>query len=108
MSLRAGDLRHRLRIESRSLSRDAAGGTLETWTLYAEAWAAIEPLRGREFFAAEGMNAELTTRLRLRYLAGVTPEMRAVGPDGTLYDIKTVIDIGGRGRELELLATASA
>lgn len=38
-------------------------------------WAAIEPLRGQEFFAAMRENAEVTTRIRIRYRTGIDRTM---------------------------------
>lgn len=38
-------------------------------------WAGIEPLQGREFFAAMAENAEVTTRIRVRYRAGIDRTM---------------------------------
>lgn len=38
-------------------------------------WAAIEPLRGQEFFAAMRENAEVTTRIRIRYREGIERKM---------------------------------
>ena len=44
----------------------------------------------------------MTARLRMRYRAGVRPEMR-VRVNGHTYDIVTVIDVQERGRELEVM-----
>lgn len=100
--MRAGNLRHRVLIEQRQLAQDGRGDPVETWTAFAEAWAAVEPLSGRERFAARQEGSEVTTRVRLRYLAGVTPEMR-LSFAGRLYDIEAVIDPDERHRALVLL-----
>ncbi len=74
--MRAGDLRHRVTIQQLTTTRDAEGVTTETWTNVATVWAAVEPLQGREYFQAQAVNAEVTTRVRIRYRAGIVPTMR--------------------------------
>ena len=42
---------------------------------------------GREYLAAEAIRAEVTGRFELRYMAGVTAEMRVLW-DGSVFNIK--------------------
>jgi len=100
--MRAGELRHRVIIQQKYVTQDAEGITTESWADIATVWAAIEPLRGREFFDAAAVNAEVTTRIRIRYRSGIVPAMRVVY-GSQVYEIESVIDVGGRRRELELL-----
>ena len=100
--MRAGRLRHRGVIEEKAVSRDAYGAEAVTWTEVATGWMGVERVGGREWFQAQGMQAEVTARLRMRYRAGVRPEMR-VRVNGHTYDIVTVIDVQERGRELEVM-----
>jgi SPP1 family predicted phage head-tail adaptor len=74
-----------------------------SWNLVATVWAAVEPLRGREYLQADQVQAAVDTRIRMRYLDGVVPKMRVVW-DGHTYDIESVINPATRGRELELMA----
>jgi SPP1 family predicted phage head-tail adaptor len=99
--MRAGKLRHRITIEAATVA-NVFGEEVETWTTFAEVWAAKEDLAGREFFAAQQTTAEVTTRFRLRYLDGVTPKMR-INSDGVLYNIESVQDPDGRRVELILM-----
>jgi len=73
-----GELKHRVTIQERSVTRDTDGGESESWVDFATVWAAVEPLQGREFFAAQQTNSEVTGKVRLRYLAGVKPTMRVL------------------------------
>jgi len=83
---------------------DEAGQPIEGWTDIATVWAGVEPLRGQEFMAAGAMGASLTTRIRIRYLQGVTPAMRVLY--GTrAYNINAVIDPEERHREMQLMCT---
>ena len=102
--MRAGDLRHRVTIQQKSVVRDTYGEEDVTWTDVATVWGSVEPLQGREFIEAKQTQAEITTRIRMRYRSGILPEMRAVW-DGHIYDIEAVIDVGGRKRELHLMCT---
>jgi SPP1 family predicted phage head-tail adaptor len=100
--MRAGKRRHYIAIEQISQARDARGELTETWSTFASAWAAIEPVRGREYFLAHAENGAADTRISLPYVAGVTRSMR-VNHDGRLYDIQHVLNIDERNRELNLM-----
>jgi len=102
--VRAGELRHRVTIQQKSVVRDSYGEEDVTWTNVATVWGSVEPLQGREFIEAKQTQAEITTRIRIRYRSSISPEMRVVW-DGHIYDIEAVIDVGGRKRELQLMCT---
>ncbi|MBM4299281.1 MAG: head-tail adaptor protein, partial [Deltaproteobacteria bacterium] len=71
MSYAAGRLDKRVTLQSAVLVRDGHGQPIETWSNVATVWAAIEPIRGREFFAAKQFSAEVTHKLVIRYRSGV-------------------------------------
>lgn len=71
--------------------QDSYGQPITTWPLYRRARAFIEPLNGRELFAAQQVNAETTTRMTIRYFAGLDPRMRIVH-EGVIYNIHSIID----------------
>ena len=100
--MRAGRLRHRGVIEEKTASRDAYGAEVVAWVEVATVWMSVEPLGGREWFQAQGMQAEVTARLRMRHRSDVRPEMR-VRVAGHVFDVMTAIDVGERGRELEVM-----
>lgn len=100
--MRAGKLRHQITIEQVTETQSTTGMTAETWSEFATVWAAVEPLRGREFFASKQIQAEISTRIRIRYLAGITPKMRVLF--GTrVYLIDSVIDAEERHIEMQLM-----
>lgn len=74
--MQSRDLRKRVTLQSRTVTRDAMGGDVVTWNNQGDVWAAIEPLVGRELFAAQQVRPELTTRIRIRYRSDVTSEWR--------------------------------
>ena len=100
--MRAGDLRHRVTIQRLVGTRDSYGEVQGSWTDVATVWAAVEPLRGREFLEAQMAQAAATIRVRIRYRADLTPEMRVVY-GSQLLNIRAVIDVEGRHRELWLM-----
>lgn len=100
--MRPGDLRHRITLQQKVETRDEFGGVTETWQDVATIHAAIEPLKGREFFAAQQVQADTTGRIRIRYREGVVPAMRAKF-GARVYDLQSVINVDERNRELHLL-----
>ena len=100
--MRAGALRHTLVIEQPTETQDGHGQAVPSWSTFATVWGALDPLNGREIFAAAQVQAEITARARIRYLAGVTPKMR-ITFESKIYAITAVIDRDLRHRELELL-----
>ncbi len=100
--MRAGRLNQKITIEQVTESRTGSGAVQETWNAFATVWASVEPLNGREYFQAQQETATVTTRIRIRYLAGVTPKMR-VNYDNRIFDIESVIDVNERHRELVLM-----
>lgn len=92
--LRAGDLDKRVRIErlvEGSPNQDAGGVPDTTWTEVATVWAAVEPLKGREFLAAQQVSSEVTGQIRIRHRAGVDAKMRCVY-GSRYYDVLAVVD----------------
>lgn len=100
--INAGALRHRVTIQKATESINEKGETVPTWETFATVWAAVEPLRGREYFQSNAIQSELTTRIRIRYLAGVNPHMRVLY-NGRTFHIQAVIDVDERHREMQLM-----
>lgn len=88
-------------IEARSAGQDSVGGQSLSWSRVIETWASIEPLSGRQLFAAQAVQNETTHRVVLRYIAGIAPPMR-VNFGGRLFDILAVRNVEERNRSLEL------
>lgn len=90
MSLAAGKLRHRVRIEEFRSDLDSNGAVQEMWTLWAEAWAAIEPLSAREFIQSAQAQSSVVARITIRYRPGLSHTMRIVHR-GRIYNIAGVL-----------------
>ncbi|MCI0349391.1 MAG: phage head closure protein [Acidobacteriales bacterium] len=100
--MRAGTLRQRISIEQPAETQNDFNEPVVTWSLYATRWAEVVPLSGEERLIAQQVNAEVTHRVRLRYLAGVTTKMRIVHK-GRVLDINTILNQDERRAMLELL-----
>jgi SPP1 family predicted phage head-tail adaptor len=100
--MKIGKLRHRVRLQEYVISKDSFGAEVENWSDTATVWASIEPLSGREYFAAQQINAEVSTKITIRYRAGVKPTMRILF-GGRIFEILSVINTEEKNRELILM-----
>jgi len=78
------------------------GGPVETWEPVCDVWAAVEPLRGQEYFTAGREGANVTTRIRIRYREAINRTM-IVRCDGIDFEILSIIDPEFRHREMQLM-----
>jgi SPP1 family predicted phage head-tail adaptor len=104
--VRIGRLRHRIAIERVTETRDTDGSVIETWSTYATVQASIDPISGREYFAAQSVQADVTHRIVIRYLSGIVPKMR-VKYGSRIFDILSVINVSERNGELQLMCRES-
>lgn len=100
--MRAGQLRQRVTLQRVTSVPNQYGEMVETWSDVVELYAAVEPLRGREFFDAEQVQAEISHRVRIRYYPGVVPTMRFVFGARHLA-ISAVINVDERRREMQCM-----
>ena len=101
MSL-AHRLRHRITVEQLATTRDEFGGVVESWGTVAIVPAEVWPLSGREFVAAQAEQAGVTTRITIRYQAGIEPAMR-ITHDGRAYNIRAVLPDQTARRHITLM-----
>jgi SPP1 family predicted phage head-tail adaptor len=81
------------------------GETSKEWSTFDRVAAAVEPLSGKEFIAAQANQSKVSTRITIRYLAGVNAGMRIV-EDGKIYNIEAVLPDKNSGiRYLTLLVS---
>lgn len=105
--INAGKLNKRITIQeptSGSPARNAYNEKNVVWADFAELWAEIIPLIGREFWAQQQVQSEVTIKVRIRYKSGVLPTMRVVYGARTLY-IKSVIDVDEAHKEMVLMCS---
>lgn len=76
--MRIGRLRHRVELQSASMTQDASGEEIETWATIATLWANVAPVGRTERFVsgADQQLATITHRVEIRYRTNITNEMR--------------------------------
>lgn len=74
--MRAGKLRHRLKLQSPGTGKNDYNEPVESWPDVATVWGSVEPLNGREYFQAMQYNPEITHQIKIRYRTGLKPNMR--------------------------------
>lgn len=103
--MRTGSLDQRVNIERLTITQDEIGAIVEAWEALATVWAAVEPLNGREYFAANTTLSETTTRIRTRYRPDLIVTDR-VNHEGTIYNINSIINPRSENREIVLMCKA--
>ena len=102
MGLGAGQFSERVTIPQKQVSRSAIGEELVTWAAVATVWARVEPMRGREWFAAAQTQDATDHRVTIRYRTDVVREMRVLW-GAVALDIVSVIDVNAQRENLELM-----
>ena len=103
--MKAGDLTERVTVERFTSTEDELGQPIETWAPLFTCWAAVEPLTGREYLAAQAAVSEVTAKIRMRFRPWMTSQDRVIH-EGTVYQIQSVIDVRSENRELVLMCRA--
>ena len=104
MSIAAGRLNKRVRLESLSVSQDAeTGAPVETWTSEGEVWAGIEPLSVRDFVSADSRQSQIVARIVMRPVTGMDETWRVVHKT-KIYQIVGILPDQDSGMEYVTLA----
>lgn len=86
--LNAGTLRDRVTVQQASENRNRLGESISEWTAFEVVWASVQGVSAREFLLAGQQQVEVSHRVKMRYLTGLTPQMR----------------LSWRGRTLEIIS----
>lgn len=103
MGYSAGELRERVTIQTKTRTRDAMGGYVESWTDTATLWALVRPMSGGERAQAGQQQSAADYKVVIRYRSGITPQQRLVWR-GTPLNIRFIADRGPRALYLEIEA----
>lgn len=108
--MQAGRLNSRVTLQRQVAGVDAAGGVSNTYADVRGLWASIEPLLGREQFAAQQIQADISVRVRVRYASDFVATMRLKfvrsydSPEQVeYYDIEAVLNVGELRNETLLM-----
>lgn len=104
--MRAGKLRHRIRIETPTVSLAEDGGQGILWSLQAVRWGSIEPIKMTERLIAEQMDARRTHRITLRGQGlSIDTTCRLVHEStGRMFQPTEALNPGERGIEAHIMA----
>lgn len=101
--MQAGKLRHRVEVQSTTETVDAHGGVVRTWTTDATRWASIEPLRMRESFEAQQIEAKISHRIIMRHYPSLVSSQRILH-GARVFNIHSIRNIEERDIMTEVLA----
>lgn len=111
MSLEAGKLRHRIRIDRPTPVLDSNGDevqadngeVLREWVEIASVWASVEPLSAREFLQSSTTQAQVIARVTMRYRTNLEPTDRLVhmrtGYPDVIYQVAGILPDKDSGLE---------
>lgn len=95
----AGELLHKGQLQAQAIAQDPdTGEMVTTWETFAEPWAKIAPLSGREYLAAGAEQSEVRGKITIRYRGEVNAAMRFVHR-GKYYGIHAVLPDAESGIE---------
>lgn len=98
-----GRLRERVTIQHATETRNALGETVQAWTTFAERWASVDGLSSREVLLQGQQKTEVSHRVRMRYVDGMTQMMRLLWR-GRVLEISSLLE-HANSSEHELLCT---
>jgi SPP1 family predicted phage head-tail adaptor len=90
-----GKLRERVTVQIASGTTNALGETVLAWANSSAVWASVEGVSAREALTAGQQETTISHRVRLRYLPGLTQNMRFSWRSRTL-DIVSLLEHGNR------------
>lgn len=91
----AGKLRERVTVQIPSGTTNPLGETVISWSNSTAVWASVEGVSSREALVLGQQDTTVTHRVRLRYLPGLTQEMRLSWRSRTL-EIVSLLEHGNR------------
>lgn len=101
--IKAGDLVHQIKIVDLTLQQDSFGGVaIDSATPFATVWAAVESLSGRELYTAQQKVSEVTHRITIRWMEGITAKQN-VWFDDRQFQIEAIENPDERNIVLYLL-----
>jgi SPP1 family predicted phage head-tail adaptor len=103
--IRSGELRERVTIQVSAESRNNLGETTLTWTDFTTRWASVEGVSAREVLLNGQQDINLTHRVRMRYVDGLTQNMRLIWRGRTL-EVISLLEHNNRS-EHELICSES-
>ena len=102
--MQAGQLRNLITIQTPVEAQTSTGEPTITWVTYYTVNGSIEPLIGREYWQSKQISSEISGKINIRYIKGITAKMR-IKFGNRYYNIESIIDPEERHRELILFVS---
>lgn len=97
--MRAGKLRHRVKLEKPGLTQDPVTGEMVNgWQLVGTVWASVEALSVREYIQSQATQSAISARVTIRYRSDVDATMRLTHR-GKIYNIEGALPDPDSGLE---------
>lgn len=96
-----GKLRERVTVQIATGTTNTLGETVLSWADSTAVWASVEGVSAREALAAGQQDVTVTHRVRLRYLPGLTQQMRFAWRSRTL-NIVSLLEYGNRSEHVAI------
>ena len=107
--MQAGKLSQVVTVQTRSSTVDSVGQQSTTWSDLFTDRADIRPMSGRELFAAQAVQSEVTTKVTMRYRpewsVGKTTAAYRIRYGARIFDVHAVMDVGMANRTIEIMAS---
>jgi SPP1 family predicted phage head-tail adaptor len=101
-----GKLRERVTVQQATETRNAIGETVLAWSTYDTIWASVEGVSSREALDAGKIDIQISHRVRMRYLSGLTQNMRLSWRNRTL-EIVSLLEYGNRSEHVLICQEAA-
>ena len=99
-----GDLNKRI-VFQKSIG-GAVVSTLDgEWEDVFSTWASVKPIIGREYYAAETINSNLTHKITIRYRPGINSKMRIKFKERLFNIVGPPINVDEGNKELVIMAS---
>ena len=100
--MRAGNLRHRVAIQSVTDTASAFGDVSQSWSTVATVWASVTPLTAREALEADQVKTKISHKVTMRYRSDVSTKNR-LSYDSRTLNITSVLNVDEKNKTLVVL-----
>lgn len=69
MGYQAGTLNQQIELQQKTITRSPSGDEIAGWSAPRIVWAAVHPIRGKEYMAADHLRATVECKFVVRYLS---------------------------------------
>lgn len=105
--MRAGELRQRIQLQTKTVTRNGFGEEVRAWTTLATLWARVETVSGAETIAQQQAAALLTHKITIRAYPALQPALRVSWTHDAvtrIFDVQAVLDDNAH-RQMQLLCS---